>query len=104
MPKFTFKKEPPETGLRAVGNSYPSTVVKLGGKEVGRIQAPNWATKDRKWGVGLIVAEASSENCPWRWAFFKPRFDDEPSARQWLLDNQAMLAERYQIVCPDDFR
>lgn len=101
MPKFTFRKEPRETGLSAVGRPYPSTEIKLGGKVVGRIAAPYHGTPGRKWGLGLIVADPDGENCPWRWAFFNARFDDEPSARAWLMQHQAKLSETYTIVSAD---
>jgi hypothetical protein len=69
MKKFTFRKQPRETGLRSVGHPHPSTEIKYGGREVGLIQAPYFGTPDHKWGVGLMVKEAASENCPWGWIF-----------------------------------
>ena len=41
---ISFKKESKETGLRAVGNSYQSTIIKVNKKQVGIISAPNWQT------------------------------------------------------------
>lgn len=95
--KFTFRKEAPETGLRAVGNTRPSTQIKLRGKEIGRISAPNRQTKDDKWGVGLMVDDPAGENCPWRWVFFKARHDSEPEARAWLLANSPHLFDKYSF-------
>jgi hypothetical protein len=101
MRKFTFRKEKPETGLSAVGNPRPSTTIKLGGKWCGTIQAPNWHSKDGKWGVGLMVKD---EDCTagWRWVFFQKRFDAEPDAREWLNANAEAIANKYQIRVGDD--
>ena len=86
--KFTFKKQPRETGLSAVGSPYSSVDIKLDGKEVGYISAPNWQTKDAKWGVRFKVKKEPSqaEPSPWRWFVVKDRFDDEAQARQFVLD------------------
>lgn len=101
MKKFTFRKEPPETGLRGVGNPHPSTTVKLDGKEVGKISAPNWQTRDGKWGVGLIVEDAA-EYCGWKWVFFKKRHDTEQEARDWLAKHRLKIAETYTLHPLDD--
>lgn len=95
--RFTFEKEPRETGLSGVGNPHPSTKIKLDGCECGRIAAPNWQTHDGKWSVGLMVASTSEENCSFRWAFFKPRFDTEPDAREWLKAMSPVISEKYEI-------
>ncbi len=102
QPNFTFKKEPRATGLSAVGHPHQSVAVKLAGKEVGRIAAPYFGTKDGKWGVGLMVAEKASENCSWGWVFFKARFDSEAEAREWLTKGQPTLLERYTLVSPGE--
>lgn len=93
--KFTFRKEAPETGLRGVGNPHPPTQIKLRGEMVGTISAPNWQTKDGKWGVGLMVDDPQPENCGWRWVFFKARHDSEPEARAWLLENSPHIFDKY---------
>jgi hypothetical protein len=86
---FTYKKDKPATGLRAVGYSTPSTAIKLRGKEVGTIVAPSWQTKDHKWGVRIAVEKEPTKEEPasFRWIQFKIRFDSEPEARGWLQAN-----------------
>lgn len=96
--KFTFRKERPETGLRAVGRTRPSTEIKLNGAWVGTISAPNWQTKDGKWGVGLMVDDTADEDCGWKWLFFEARHDSEPEARAWLLENSPEIFKRYAFV------
>lgn len=79
--RFTFKKEPCETGLRAVGHPYQSVAIKRDGREVGTIAAPTWSREG--WRVGLMINEASGRNCDWKWMFPKT-FGTEQEARDWL--------------------
>lgn len=65
--KFTFKKEPRETGLAGVGNPNPDTRIKHNKKVVGCITGPNWMSKDNKWTVRFQVDE-KEEGKGWRWA------------------------------------
>jgi hypothetical protein len=102
MSKFTFKKDAPMTGLAGVGYPYSSVDVKLGGKVVGMIHAPNWQTDGMYWQVGLKVVKTSAElekepSCPWRWAFFSQRHFNEQAARDWLLNNQEALLKKYTL-------
>lgn len=83
--KFSFKKEPRETGLASVGNPHPSTVIKLEKKQVGTIIAPNWQTEDGLWGVNLMIKNDSSLG--WKWMRLKKRFESEPEARTYLKNN-----------------
>ena len=87
--KFTFKKEPRETGLRAVGHSQPDTVIKLEKLPVGRIIAPCWSMEDGLWRVQVRIAKAPTpeEPCEFRNAMLKKRFETEPEARQFLQSN-----------------
>jgi len=85
--KFTFKKHAKETGLRSVGHPNQNVDIKCGGKLVGIIYAPSWATKDNKWSVSFAVQDADGENCKWKWVSFKARFDDEQSAREFVNNN-----------------
>ena len=90
--KFTFKREPKETGLAAVGSPHASVRIKLNGEVVGRISAPTWSTKDNKWGVGFTVDDAKRV-CNWKWVFLKARFDDEDAARKFVNDNFELLIQ-----------
>ena len=98
--KFTFKKEPRETGLSGVGNPTPSTQIKLNKKVCGLIRAPNWQTKDNKWSLGLTVK--SEGIAGWVWIFFKPRFDTEQAARDWLISKADVIASRYEVCSYED--
>lgn len=91
--KITFKKEPKETGLRSVGHVDPNTNIKVGGKIIGIIEAPYWATKDHKWEVRLAVegSPVDNPNCSWHWVQVKERFDTEPLARKWVKENLELL-------------
>ena len=84
---FTFKKQRLETGLAAVGNSYPTTTIKHQKMEVGAIYPPNWRTEDNLWRVRLMVG--TEEN--WTWKEFKRKFETEPEARQFLKDNAEQI-------------
>lgn len=96
--KFTFRKEPRETGLRAVGHPYPATAIKFSGEEIGRISPPWFGSKDGKWGVGLRVLEKASDSCEWGWMFFKARFDTEPEAREFVTRNQATILSKWTLA------
>lgn len=91
--RFTFKKEPRETGLSAVGRPYPDTRIRLGGKAVGTISAPIYSTKDDKWGVSFKVEKTPTDTdpCPFAWKTLKRRFDSEPEAREFVQANAAGL-------------
>lgn len=64
----TFKKEPRNTGLMAVGNPYKNVIVKVDKKECGYIYAPNWHRDG--WRIQIAVEKVKmgdGENCPWGW-------------------------------------
>ena len=85
-PRFTFKKEPHETGLRAVGHPQQSDRIKLNKKEVGQISAPNW--QKRGWTIGfMIMGSAGNPNCDWHWKFLPERFSEEQKARDWIQEH-----------------
>lgn len=101
--KFTFKKEPCETGLAGCGHPYPDTTIKHEKKPVGTIYAPTWQTKDHKWHIGLM-AEGNTENpnCSWQWVFPKERFDSEQAARDWLQANADKIADEFTLHHEED--
>jgi len=88
MNKFTFKKEPRQTGLAGVGNPYPDTAIRHNKKVVGYIIAPSWMVKDNKWGIRLAFDEPNGK---WGWRIVKERFDSEPAARAWLNERVEKL-------------
>ena len=91
--KFTFKKQPGETGLRSIGNSYPNTDIKLKGLVVGTIDAPTWNTADNKWRASFMVCQepTAKDPCNFRWVRVLLAFDDERSARRILNEHFEQL-------------
>jgi hypothetical protein len=88
--KFTFKKEPREAGLRSIGYPHQSVQIKLGGKIVGTIYAPNWRVSG--WRVAVMVNVPAHENCPWSWRFLKSH-ETEQDARDWITANAVKLID-----------
>ena len=97
MAKLTFRREPKQTGLSGVGNPYASVQIKRNKREVGLIAAPNWQTKDGKWGVGLMVKDEESSSFGWKWVFFKARHDNEDAARAWVTENAERIQSKYDL-------
>lgn len=100
--KFTFKKEKSETGLRAVGNPYPDTLIRISkGKHVGSIVAPNWQTEDNLWRIRLLVKDDDS-NAGFRWVRLVAKFETEPEARAFLNSKYAELRAKYDLYEMED--
>lgn len=93
MIKLTFKKHKPLTGLAAVAYSRQSVDIKHKKLVIGQIKAPNWATEDGKWGIGLMVKDGVS----WKWVFFKKRCDTEQEAREWIQERIEIILERNNL-------
>jgi hypothetical protein len=95
MPKFTFKRGAKPTGLYRVIHPYPSTDIKLDGKEVGSINPPNDNSAslrpEPKWTIRLRKIDPNAENCGWTSITLKARFDDEQSARDFLIRNSEKI-------------
>jgi len=90
LAKFTFKRQPRTTGPAGVGYPYQSVDIKMNGKVVGVIDAPNHTNENWKWKVSFMVYKdeaANVSNCSWKWVFFNKGFENETSARQWITDN-----------------
>ena len=87
--KFTFKRDKRETGIRAVGYPHASVRIKLGGKEVGYLAAPNWQTKDRLWRIRFSVKTLPTPENPacWKWVTLKFKDLTEEACRKFVLDN-----------------
>ncbi len=86
---FTFKREAKETGLARIGNPYQSVIIKHLKKEVGRIAAPNWTSKDNKWLIRLMTK--TEGGCGWKWIQLKARFNDEEAAREFIIANAEQI-------------
>lgn len=100
MTKFTFKREPRETGLARIGADAPSSAIKLRGQDVGLLKSPagsRLSAAPDQWTIRFMVVRESTQDepCPWRWATLKRRFDNEPEARAWLqsVDADALVAQ-----------
>jgi hypothetical protein len=95
--KFTFKKEPIETGLAAVVSSGRITNIKYANIEVGWIQPPlvSGFVHRPDWCIWLsVVDETNGGLCNKR---LKARFETEPDARRWLQEKRERLIERYAL-------
>jgi hypothetical protein len=105
LPKVSFKKQKRERGLSGIGNPVPSTDIKFDGSTVGSINAPNWQTKDNKWGLGFSVEKGEHEpksNCSWKNIFLSARFDSEEDARRFVLNNLGPLTKKYTFHVIED--
>ena len=104
MMKFTFKKQPRETGLRAVGRPYPDTDIKVNKKIVGYISAPNWQTKGHAWRVRFAVKKESTIDNPacFKWFSVSESFESEGDARQWIKDNNSEELSKLDLYFFED--
>jgi hypothetical protein len=103
MPKFTFKKEPQQTGLSGVGFPHPNTVIKLDRKMVGEITAPNYTTPDNLWRISFRVDKPVTREEPadFKWMTLKAKFEDETEARLWLNENFQEILNKHKLK-PDN--
>jgi hypothetical protein len=95
---FTFKKEPKETGLAAVGNPNSNTQIKLNKKQVGYIAGPSWLSKDNLWHVKFAVSEGKS----FKWVTLKASFETEPEARVYLTTNFERITKTFSLHSFED--
>ena len=99
--KFTFKREARSTGLAAIGNPYPNVEVKLGGKQVGWINAPCSGGSD-KWHIWFHIEKSDPKaQCPFRNAKLKGEWGTEEEARDFLRTNAATLIAKFKFVPRD---
>ena len=89
-PRFTFKRQPRATGLAGVGNPWPSTDIKLRGKVVGVIAAPNWRSDSQLWTIRLMIE--SSLPPGWYWKTIRQKFPTEEEAREYVSSHNDDLA------------
>jgi len=97
--KFTFKKHPKETGIRAVGHTRQSVDIKLNGKRVGLIIAPTWSSVDSLWHINLSIKiePTTEEPCTWKWITLKFKSATEAECRQFLNDNTQILISKFNL-------
>jgi len=98
--KITFKKEPMESGLRSVGYPHQNVNIKIDGRVVGYIGAPNWQTK-HVWTIRLMVyknAERTPEdNCAWKTIKVVRTFESETTAREWVINHLENISKKYDL-------
>jgi hypothetical protein len=103
MNRITFKKEPRETGFRAVGHPYQSVNIKLDKKVVGIIHAPHWnSNPPHKWVIRLAVKDKKYPNAGWGWVQLKEHFDSEAEARLFIVLNRNNLLSKYKLHSFED--
>lgn len=89
--KLTFKNEPKETGLRAVGNTA-GAAVKVGGKRCGTIMGAGW-----KGGHRVQIAVKSDERIGWSWVMPSHEDDDLRRMKDWVRDNFSRIIGDNQL-------
>ena len=94
--KFTFRRQPRQTGLAAVARPYPAVDIKLRGDLVGLISPPIAYAKDDTWRVRFMVV-SEKERCGWAWVALKAGFASEEEARAFVLENNAKLQESLHL-------
>jgi hypothetical protein len=110
MSKLTFKKQPAETGLAAVGAGTPSIDIRLDGELVGVINFNDSITFTRwhpdladKVTVRLIVpasekALARNPNSPWMWTRIMQEFSDGDQAKAWVREHSSWVINRVYSI------
>jgi hypothetical protein len=107
---FTFKNEPREKGLAAVGAGTPGIKIKHKGNLCGNISFGNsWSERDEYSGKATIrlmykkteedIADPkSNKNCDWKWVTLKKRFDTADEAKKFLQDNADYLLPKLTFL------
>lgn len=103
---LSFKKEPREIGLAAVSHPYPDTIIKLDGRETGRIYGPRpkLLGGGPDWLIQVMIKRQPTEAdpAPFKWLIFKAKFASEPEARIWLQRHWPAICDKYQLHSFDD--
>ena len=99
MSKFTYRRQPRETGLRGIVEPRPKTDIKLNKLIVGYINPPSRYNGD-KWNITIAVK--TEGQCPFRWAQFKTKFDSEEEARKWLDGHAESVISKYDLYQFED--
>lgn len=95
MPKFTFAKQPRETGLASIARPYSDTDIKVNRKKVGYISAPSrFGHDDHLWHILFAVEDGEK----WRWTRLKAKFATEPEAREFLTAKADQIIGVFKLV------
>jgi hypothetical protein len=86
--KFTFKNDPRETGLAAVGAGTPHINIRYAGVMIGYINFNDWWNAERDMGIRIhlmIPKEPTQDShCPWQWVRLKKQFTSGDEAKTYL--------------------
>lgn len=94
---ITFKNQPKQTGLAAIGNPYADIDIKCNKKVFGMIVAPNWRSQNKnQWRITITVKEENNSE-KWKWATFKQIFNNADDAKKWIKENYEKISEKTQI-------
>jgi hypothetical protein len=89
--KFTFKNDPRETGLAAVGAGTPHINIRYAGVDVGYIDFNDWWNAKKDLGIRIhimIPREPTSDcSCPWKWGVLTKQFTSGDEAKTYLNEN-----------------
>lgn len=99
---FTFKKQPKETGLARIARPWQNVDIKLGGKRVGIIFAPDYTAN--YWSVSFAVKKEvlPEDRAPFKWIRLVCKTDSEQEMRQWLKENCEAIIKRYDLYSFED--
>ena len=105
---LSFKKDKKETGLAAIGNSYPSVDIKLDKKKVGYIRPPR-ALDQNVFSINLAVKKVPTEDSPasFGWVTLKQKFEcdwgrGEKEARKYLKENWERITKTFDLYQFED--
>lgn len=98
MVKFTFKKQPRETGLASVISQGETTNIRHNKLVVGAINPPNRFAGRDLWSIKLAVTTEYG----FRWVVFTAKFETEPAAREWLKAHQDKIFEKHDLYYFED--
>ncbi len=101
--KFTFKKGEKPTGLARVANPYVSTDIKLNGKNIGSLHAPN-SFENQYWSIRFMVVNDDKINHPagWHWITLKYKGDSEKEVREFVIKNQEAIRAKHNLFIEND--
>lgn len=102
--KVTFKKEPKETGLAAVGRPYQASYCKIKGKGFGTLDPPS-IRGAHVWTVRVMIMKPEPDgnpNCDWKWLTFKRTHNSDEQARVWLQENIDRIQEIHTLRFAED--
>lgn len=92
--KLTFKKQPRNTGLYAVGHPWSNTDIKVKKHIIGNIEAPNYTTKDNLWIIRFCIADSTGK-CGFKWITLNKKGESEEESRNIAKEIFPVIIETY---------